>query len=62
MGKMMTDGDEFQKLASFAGLLKEKGFDVSKIILKDAGIYEVHLKEGWYILLNDKNEPRPDFR
>ncbi|MDP3052079.1 MAG: FtsQ-type POTRA domain-containing protein [bacterium] len=61
MGKMMTDSSEFKKLSSFAGLLKEKGFDVSKIILKDAGIYEVHLKEGWYILLNDKNEPDQTF-
>jgi len=61
MGKMMTDGDEFQKLTSFAGLLKENGFDISKIILKDAGIREVYLKEGWYILLNDKNEPDQTF-
>lgn len=61
VGKMMTDSGEFQKLTSFAGLLKEKGFDVSKIILKDAGTYEVHLKESWYILLNDKNEPNQTF-
>jgi hypothetical protein len=42
-------------------LLKENGFDISKIILKDAGIREVYLKEGWYILLNDKNEPDQTF-
>ncbi len=61
IGKMIMNSPEFKKLSSFAGLLKENGFDVSKIILKDAGIYEVHLKEGWYILLNDKNEPDQTF-
>lgn len=61
IGKMMVDPAEFKKLSSFAELLAKKEFVAAKIILKDADIYEFHLKEGWYILLNSKNESSQAF-
>jgi len=61
IGKEMIPDAEFQKLRSFKDLLVKNDINVAKIILKDEGIYEVYSKEGWYILLNAKNEPNPSF-
>ncbi len=61
IGKEMIPDAEFQKLLSFSELLLKKDINVIKIILKDDETYEVYLKEGWYILLNSKNEPNPTF-
>ena len=61
IGKMMIDPAEFKKIYLFAELLAKKEFAIAKIILKDAGIYEFYLKDDWYILLNDKNEPSQAF-
>jgi len=61
IGKEMIPDAEFQKLRAFKDLLIKNDINVVKIILKDEGIYEVYSKEGWYILLNAKNEPNPSF-
>ncbi len=61
IGKEMISDAEFQKLRAFKDLLVKNDINVAKIILKDEGIYEVYSKEGWYILLNAKNEPNPSF-
>jgi cell division septal protein FtsQ len=56
IGKEMMSESEFQNLDSFAELLNRNNIDVSEILLKDDGEYEVYLKEGWHIKLNSKNE------
>ena len=61
IGKEMIPETEFQKLRSFKELLAKNDINVAKIILQDEAIYEVYSKEGWYILLNAKNEPNPSF-
>ncbi len=61
IGKEMISDAEFEKLRAFKDLLGKNDINVAKIILMDEGIYEVYSKEGWYILLNAKNEPNPSF-
>jgi hypothetical protein len=61
IGKETISEPELQKLLSFEKLLGSQAITVSKIILKKNGEYEIYLKEGWYILLNSKNEPNPSF-
>ena len=61
IGKEMISDAEFQKLRAFKDLLVKNDINIVKIILRDEGIYEVYSREGWYILLNAKNEPNPSF-
>lgn len=61
VGKEMLTGSEFRKLLVFKDKLNGKNLGVSRIILKDGGIYEIHLIEGWHILINDKNEAEQSF-
>ena len=61
IGKEMISDAEFQKLRAFKDLLVKNDINVVKIILRNEEIYEVYSKEGWYILLNAKNEPNPSF-
>lgn len=61
IGEEMISASEFQKLLSFKEFLNQNNMDVSQIVLKDNGEYEVNLKEGWHILLNSKNEPNLSF-
>jgi cell division septal protein FtsQ len=56
VGEEMIAASEFKKLFSFSGFLLQNNMDVSRIVLKDNGEYEIDLKEGWRILLNGKNE------
>ncbi len=57
IGKQMLEEGEFKKLIAFYDLAAKKDFSAANVALKDGGVYEVYLKEGWYILLNDKNNP-----
>ncbi len=61
IGEEMISASEFQELLSFKEFLNQNNMDVSQIVLKDNGEYEVNLKEGWHILLNSKNEPNLSF-
>lgn len=56
IGRETIPEPELRKLLSFEKSLAGQAMAVSKIILKDGGEYEVYLKEGWYIKLNNKNE------
>ncbi len=56
-GKEMLPALEFKKLTLLDSLLSGKNINITKINLKEGGIYEVYTKEGWYILINDKNNP-----
>ncbi len=57
----MISSTEFEKLRAFKDLLVKNDINIVKIVLMDEGMYEVYSKEGWYILLNTKNEPNPSF-
>ncbi len=61
IGEEIISKTEFQKLIIFKNLLVRKNIDILKISLKEGGIYEINLKEGWYILLNAENEPDSSF-
>jgi len=61
IGREMIPEAEFEKLSAFKDLLFKNDINVAKIILQDEGIYEVYSKEGWYVLLNTKNEPNSSF-
>ena len=45
----------------FVKLLSKENLAAGKIVIKDEGAYEIHLREKWQILLNDKNEPEQSF-
>lgn len=50
--------EQFKKLIDFRDLISKENIKISKIILKKEGIYEADISEGWYILLNEQNEPK----
>src|SRR3989344_1290398 len=59
LGTNLIAENEFKKILEFAGLAaKTGGGGVSEVILKKENIYEFYDKEGWKIILNDKNEPQ----
>lgn len=58
VGKLMIDNGEFRKLISFEEMLGGINLGAQKIILKDDGVYEIYLSEGWRILLDAKSDPR----
>lgn len=61
VGKNMLSGGEFAKLSSFYKKMSDKNFRIASIDLKDGDIYEIFLGEGWYVILNNKNEPEDSF-
>ncbi len=61
IGQETISQAELQKLLSFEKLLYGKNMIVSKILLKDGGEYEIHLKEAWRILINSKNDSVQSF-
>ena len=61
IGKNIIDAGEFRKLNYFVKLLSKENLAAGKIVIKDEGAYEIHLREKWQILLNDKNEPEQSF-
>jgi len=59
LGSNLIEESEFKKILEFAGLAaKTGGGGVSEVFLKKENIYEFYNKEGWKIILNDKNEPQ----
>src|SRR3989338_8591651 len=59
LGTNLIAENEFKKILEFAGLAaKTGGGGVSEVFLKKENIYEFYNKEGWKIILNDKNEPQ----
>jgi len=50
--------EQFKKLIEFKNLVSRENIKISKIILKKEGIYKADISEGWYILLNEQNEPK----
>lgn len=61
VGKEMLAESEFRKLIAFKDKLNGKNLATHKIILKNEEIYEIHLDEGWYIIINGKNEAEQSF-
>lgn len=58
LGLNFIDESEFKKILEFAGLAAKIGNGITEVILKKENIYEFYTKEGWKIILNDKNEPQ----
>ena len=58
MGSNLIDESEFKKILEFAGLSAKIGNGITEVVLKNENIYEFYTKEGWKIILNDKNEPK----
>jgi len=59
LGTSLIAESEFKTILEFAGLAaKTGGGGVSEVFLKKENIYEFYDKEGWKIILNDKNEPQ----
>jgi cell division septal protein FtsQ len=57
-GFQIISEEQFKKLLEFRDFLSRENIKISKIILKKEGIYEADISEGWYILLNEQNEPK----
>ena len=58
LGSNLVDENEFKKILEFAGLAAKTGGGITEVFLKKENIYEFYVKEGWKIILNDKNEPK----
>lgn len=58
IGLQLIPEEQFKKLIDFKDLVSRENIKISKIILKKEGIYEIDISEGWYILLNEQNEPK----
>ena len=58
IGSNLIEESEFKKILDFGGLTAKIGNGITEVILKKENIYEFHVKEGWKIILNDKNEPK----
>ena len=48
--------EQFKKLIDFKNLLTEENIKILQIIIKKEGIYGLQTNEGWFILLNEKND------
>ena len=58
IGSNLIEESEFKKILEFAGLAVKTGNGITEVVLKKENIYEFYTKEGWKIILNDKNEPK----
>ena len=58
IGSNFIEESEFRKILEFASLTAKIGNGIAEMILKNENIYEFYTKEGWKIILNDKNEPK----
>lgn len=58
MGSNLIEESEFKKILEFGGLTAKTGGGITEVVLKKENIYEFYTKEGWKIILNDKNEPQ----
>ena len=56
IGSILIAESEFDKILEFAKLIEKIGGGILEVILKKENIYEFYTKEGWKIILNDKNE------
>ncbi|RJQ32349.1 FtsQ-type POTRA domain-containing protein [Candidatus Parcubacteria bacterium] len=61
IGSYFLKQEEFDTLMSFSELAAKNGFEVTEIYLKPENIYELATKEGWKMVLNDRNEPEKTF-
>lgn len=58
LGNSFLNKEEFKKLLDFSKLVSNSNINVGKIILKNEGVYELVTKDGWRILLNEKNKTK----
>ena len=58
LGSNLIAESEFKKMLEFVGLIAQIGGGITEVVLKKENIYEFYTKEGWRIILNDKNEPQ----
>ena len=58
LGSNLIAENEFKKILEFVGLIAKAGGGVLEVFLEKENIYEFYDKEGWKIILNDKNEPQ----
>lgn len=58
LGANLLDEEEFKKIMDFARLLAKTGNGVVRVVLKKENNYEIYTKEGWKMILNNKNNPR----
>lgn len=58
IGSNLVEESEFKKIMEFAGLAAKTGGGITEVVLRKENIYDFYTKEGWKIILNDKNEPK----
>ncbi len=56
-GEYLLCENDFRRIFGFAGLL-DSVFPVYEIHLKDEGVSEFHIKDGWYIIVEEKGDLR----
>lgn len=61
-GRQVLSEDDFKNLISFIEFVKVKGTTVSKIFVKDDGIYNLETMSGWRIILDNGNDAQEAFQ
>ncbi|MEW5907699.1 MAG: FtsQ-type POTRA domain-containing protein [Patescibacteria group bacterium] len=55
--KQLLALEEYKKLLDFTNLLINDNIEITEIVLKKDGIYHLKSDEGWYLILNNSNNP-----
>lgn len=58
LGANLLNEEEFKKIMDFAKLSAKTGDGVVRVVLKKEDNYEIYTKEGWKMILNNKNNPQ----
>lgn len=58
LGANLLNEEEFKKIMDFAKLSAKTGDGVVRVVLKKENNYEIYTKEGWKMILNNKNNPQ----
>jgi len=57
IGKNIIEASKFQKIMEFINLASKEKIVINKVLIKSEGLFHLITKEGWAILISDKNEP-----
>lgn len=57
IGKNIIEASKFEKIIEFINLANKEKIVVNKVLIKSDSFFHLITKEGWSILISDKNEP-----
>lgn len=61
IGKNIIEAGQFEKIMEIINLNNKGGIATAKVFIKSDTFFQLQTKEGWKILISDKNEPQITF-